>query len=150
MDSGKNSSRFYKIIIALLCVISIAGWVTLLIPKNESRVCKAPGCTYYREADSDYCYKHRKFNSTGYTEPRSTEPDSRETVGGSEPQESSVAALNNNSGKGDTSSQEKTTRDYSDLINDPADYDNPDDYADDAWGVDFDDWDDAYDFWENY
>lgn len=33
---------------------------------------------------------------------------------------------------------------------DPDDYDNPDDFADDAWGLDFDDWDDAYDYWENY
>ena len=31
------------------------------------------------------------------------------------------------------------------------DYNTPDDYADDAWGADFDDWDDAYDYWEeNY
>lgn len=33
---------------------------------------------------------------------------------------------------------------------DPDDYDNPEDYADDAWGIDFDDWDDAYDYWENW
>ena len=35
-------------------------------------------------------------------------------------------------------------------FHDPADYDSPEDYADDAWGVDFDDWDDAYDYWEDY
>lgn len=32
---------------------------------------------------------------------------------------------------------------------DVDDYDNPDEYADDAWGEDFDDWDDAYDYWED-
>ncbi|MCR5738225.1 MAG: hypothetical protein K6G43_00235 [Lachnospiraceae bacterium] len=32
---------------------------------------------------------------------------------------------------------------------DVDDYDDPDDYADDAWGEDFDDWDDAYDYWED-
>jgi len=32
---------------------------------------------------------------------------------------------------------------------DPDDYDDPDEYADDAWGNDFEDWDDAYDAWEN-
>ena len=36
------------------------------------------------------------------------------------------------------------------MMTDPDDYDNPDDFADDAWGTDFDDWDDAYDYWEDY
>ena len=147
MDSEKNSSRFYKIIIAVVCVISIAGWLTLFIPKKESRVCKAPGCTYYREADSDYCYKHQKINSTEFIMPHMTESYAWEEGVSSETQKPDV---NDNHDKETTSSQEKTTGDYSDLINDPADYDNPDDYADDAWGVDFDDWDDAYDSWENY
>ena len=35
-------------------------------------------------------------------------------------------------------------------MNDPADYDDPEEYADDAWGEDFEDWDDAYDYWEDY
>ena len=33
---------------------------------------------------------------------------------------------------------------------DPDDYDSPEDFADDAWGNDFDDWDDAYDYWEDW
>lgn len=33
---------------------------------------------------------------------------------------------------------------------DPDDYDDPDEYADDAEGWDFDDYDEAYDFWENW
>lgn len=33
---------------------------------------------------------------------------------------------------------------------DPEDYDSPEDFADDAWGHDFEDWDDAYDAWEDY
>ena len=36
------------------------------------------------------------------------------------------------------------------LNNDPADYDDPEEYADDAWGDDYDDWDEAYEAWENY
>ena len=32
---------------------------------------------------------------------------------------------------------------------DVDDYDNPEDFADDAWGDEFDDWDDAYDYWED-
>lgn len=34
--------------------------------------------------------------------------------------------------------------------NDPEDYDDPEDYADDAWEEYFDNWIDAYDYWENY
>ncbi len=33
---------------------------------------------------------------------------------------------------------------------DPDDYDDPDEYADDAWGMDFDSYDDAYDYWEDW
>ena len=36
------------------------------------------------------------------------------------------------------------------LYNDPADFDDPEEYADEAWGTDFDDWDEAYEYWENY
>ena len=52
-----------------------------------------------------------------------------------------------NSSSGHSSSG--TYPDCYDYAWDVDDYDNPDDYADDAWGVDFDDWDDAYDFWED-
>ena len=31
----------------------------------------------------------------------------------------------------------------------PDDYDNGEDFADDAWGDDYDDWDDAYEAWED-
>ena len=44
----------------------------------------------------------------------------------------------------------ESTRKYNTLNNDPADYDDPEEYADDAWGDDFDDWDEAYDYWEDY
>lgn len=27
---------------------------------------------------------------------------------------------------------------------------DPEEYADDAWGDDFEDWDEAYDYWEDY
>ena len=49
--------------------------------------------------------------------------------------------------KSDKDSKKKT---YNELNYDPADYDDPDDYAEDAWGEDFDDYDDAYDYWEDY
>ena len=30
------------------------------------------------------------------------------------------------------------------------DYNDPDEYADDAWDLDFDSYDEAYDYWENW
>ena len=53
------------------------------------------------------------------------------------------------SGSGSSSYYSGSGSGSSSLMNDPDDYDNPDDYADDAFGEDFDDWDDAYEYWED-
>jgi len=42
------------------------------------------------------------------------------------------------------------TMTFNEMMTDPDDYDDPDDFAEDAWGVDFEDYDEAYDFWENW
>ena len=42
---------------------------------------------------------------------------------------------------------ESTTRKQRNV--EPDDYDNGEDFADDAWGDDYDDWDDAYEAWED-
>ena len=39
---------------------------------------------------------------------------------------------------------------YTPRWTDPDDYDDPDEYAEDAWGYDFDDYDDAASFWEDW
>ena len=39
---------------------------------------------------------------------------------------------------------------YFPYYTDPDDYDTPEDFADDAWGLDFEDWDEAYEYWENF
>ena len=52
-----------------------------------------------------------------------------------------------NSSVTSTRKNKSYSKDYK--MNDPMDYDSPEDYADDAWGVDFEDWDDAYDYWED-
>ncbi len=41
------------------------------------------------------------------------------------------------------------TYDTDSMMADPADYDSPEDFADDVWGEDFDDWDEAYEYWED-
>ncbi len=82
----------------------------------------------------------------------STSPDPKKT--------DSKSDKDSKQGKGTTSSDSKKTgsqsdkdntkKTYNELNYDPADYDDPDDYAEDAWGEDFDDYDDAYDYWEDY
>lgn len=47
--------------------------------------------------------------------------------------------------KQDTSLKKPKTYTY-----DPSEYDDPEEYADDAYGVDYDDWDEAYDAWFDY
>ena len=49
-----------------------------------------------------------------------------------------------------TSSSSSTNEEYNSLNYDPEDYDNPDEYADDAWDEDFDSYDEAYEYWEDY
>ena len=41
--------------------------------------------------------------------------------------------------------EEDNAREY-----DPADYDDPEEFADDAFGVDYDDWDEAEEAWYDY
>ncbi|MCR5650788.1 MAG: hypothetical protein K6F86_06355 [Lachnospiraceae bacterium] len=59
---------------------------------------------------------------------------------------------NYDSGTGSSTRSSKSTgtSTYRKLNNDPEDYDDPEEYADDAWGDDFDSWDEAYDYWEDY
>ena len=60
------------------------------------------------------------------------------------------------SGSSSSGSYSKTTsgssskKEYNTLNYDPDDYDDPDDYAEDAWDEDFDDYDEAYEYWEDW
>lgn len=47
-------------------------------------------------------------------------------------------------------SHKSTSKSKKYIENDPVDYDSSDDYADATYDVDFDDWDEAYDYWEDY
>ena len=62
---------------------------------------------------------------------------------------SSGSSGSGHSSSGSNHSSSGAYPDCYDYAWDIDDYDNPDDYADDAWGEDFDDWDDAYDYWED-
>lgn len=86
--------------------------------------CIVSGCDYTRLSGKNYCSKHSEYYS-------------RKKSSGS-------STTNSNSSSSKHSYSTSYSYDF-----DPDDYDSAEDYADDAWG-DFDDWDSAYEFWENY
>ena len=60
------------------------------------------------------------------------------------------SSSNTTNGSGKTTSGSSSKKEYNTLNYDPEDYDDPDEYADDAWDEDFDDYDEAYEYWEDY
>ena len=62
----------------------------------------------------------------------------------------STGKTTSSSSSGKTTSSSSSKKEYNSLNFDPEDYDDPDEYADDAWDEDFDDYDEAYEYWEDY
>ena len=94
-----------------------------------THTCIKSGCYSKRTYDSEYCSTHKPATKSTTTKKTYT---------------NKANTSKSNSYKS-SSKKTYTHKDY-----DPDDYDSPEDYADDAWGNDFDDWDDAYDYWENW
>ncbi|MCR5847654.1 MAG: hypothetical protein K6G75_05995 [Lachnospiraceae bacterium] len=132
---------------------------------KESR-CEVRGC-YKRAVDGKiYCSEH--LENLFYTLYGSDNSDSssyssyRDSYQPKTSGNNSYSSGNNSSSNNNYSKKESNTSSYShktyddyreyerDLSFDPDDYDDPDEYADDAWDEDFDDYDEAYDFWEDY
>ena len=82
---------------------------------------------------------------TSSPDPKKTPSDSNKDI--QQSTGTSTAEPKEADSKSDKDSKKKT---YNELNYDPSDYDDPDDYAEDAWGEDFDDYDEAYDYWEDY
>lgn len=122
---------------------------------SSEKECISPGCHNARTSGSNYCDSHRRNTGSG-TRYGGTSPQTYSTGTGGSSAPSTTGSRSNastysGSGSGRKPSGSTTrSRTYNTLNNDPADYDDPEDYADDAWGDDFDDWGDAYDYWEDY
>lgn len=107
-------------------------WLLLHDPNSDSKrkeECIQPGCHRTPAYGKIFCYEHQRYSGSGSSSKSSS---------------SSTGSKSTYSSK----SSSGTSKKY--YYTDPDDYDDPDDYADDAWGVDFDSYDDAYDYWENY
>ncbi|MDO5147491.1 MAG: hypothetical protein Q4D60_10870 [Eubacteriales bacterium] len=170
LDITMKKETTRRLLIFVLAVVSLAA--ALLLNKYAGG-CAVKGCDDERVYQSRWCEFHNRPDEQRkiqraymfheeYIDRRTPEEKSREIAESTRIREETTEA---------THSTEETKRvtiiPYSppdnypsytprsgsgrnSLNNDPDDYDNPDDYADDAWGEDFDDWDDAYDYWEDY
>ncbi|MCR4648863.1 MAG: hypothetical protein K5776_07270 [Lachnospiraceae bacterium] len=144
------------IIIFLICVFILYGIVAVpeVIKENSVNKCsichkneKMEGMRY---CSSCYANAYSKVSSqynSGTVNTKSSYEKKTSATDSSTGYTSSKQSTSNNYKKESSSSSKKN---YKDLEFDPDDYDNPDEYADDAWEVDFDDYDDAYDYWEDY
>jgi len=145
-------------------LISVVGTVATIYMRTQN--CQYPGCDKLYSEYSDqghYCFEHNaviRAQREGPVQPRQeTEPEYKVRVDYSptlpSDQTSTSGSSSTSSGSSGSSSSghhhsSGSSHVYNDLINDPADYDDPEEYADDADGVDFDSWDEAYDYWEDY
>lgn len=151
-----------SIFLGICCVL---GWVYFIAVIGSSIIqvgrCVERGCNNGRKANSQYCYTHDPFAEGARIYEENQRRLERQRYSESRFRASSnntSSSNNSNSFSGSTNSsggynysEKYNTHDSNWYpINDPEDYDDPEEYADDAWGEDFDDWDEAYDYWEDY
>ena len=171
MDKEKKK----KIIIIAAIAISLIWIAVSYVQECVLKRCAVDGCDRFRVPFTIYCPEHQGYYDLEFEEDPSKLPPMFEaptpTPSGKESPKPTdrpkAGAANGNadryakpyrhgrsdkySGSGKSGKKNKSGKKvYNDLDSDPADYDNPEDYADDAWGSDFEDWDDAYDYWEDY
>ncbi len=136
----------------------------------EDKFCmRYPDCTKLHMEGSSYCAAHqaeRDQNEYDYwhEDPKELEekaamlrknhPDVEWQLENADDLEERAAIIRNkySGGTYSSDSDKKHISSGSSRTNvldyDPDDYDTPDDYADDAVGNDFDEWEDAYEYWE--
>ena len=117
--------------------------------KKISEVTRYGGTKYWGENNTPLFTVHKWDEENYFTRSLDKELDvSKYKVGGYSP--SSSGSTSGSSGSSGGSSGSSGKQIFNGSSYDPDDYDSPEDFADDAWGNDFDDWDDAYDYWEDW
>ena len=161
---SKNTKQFL-LIMGICIVIIIASWIGINALDGESHY-DSSLCTICHQnkkmTGKAYCYscfvksqqkvEEKNKNSTDSSiipDPVKTSSDTSnaKTTGSSSKTTSSGSSSNSYS---KTTSSSSSKKEYNSLNYDPEDYDDPDEYADDAWDEDFDDYDEAYEYWEDY
>ena len=160
---SKNTKQFL-LVMGICIVIIIASWIAINALDGEHY--DSSVCTICHQnpkmAGKSYCYscflkaqqrvEEKNKNSTD----SSIKPDPVKPSSNSSNTPNTSSSSKTTSGSSSSSSYSKTTsgssskKEYNSLNYDPEDYDDPDEYADDAWDEDFDDYDEAYEYWEDY
>ena len=137
-----KKAKTFIFIVAMIVVI-ILSWIGIraLDKRDEYDSSLCTICHQNKKiANADYCYScYQKAQQR-------VEEKEKQKEGASE---NPKTTLSGSSGK-TISSSSSTKTEYNSLNYDPEDYDDPDEYADDAWDEDFDSYDEAYEYWEDY
>lgn len=131
------------IVFCFLCFMILFGAVSC-----GPKTCTKPGCNMTREKNHTLCAVHLyefyypNRSKSSYSYPSTSSPYGTSKINGSSGSSSGSYSGNSTSDRTNTGSSSKT---YS---YDVDDYESPDDFADDAWD-EFDDWEDAYEYYED-
>lgn len=142
-------------VIGFLVIALLIGNIISNTIIEQSKLCAEQGCISSHRPNSRYCYDHDPDIAKERLEnKRSNSPlpyRNSGNVGNTERNNTSTPKYSGGFSGGYNYSEKYKTYDTNRYpINDPLDYDNPEDYADDAFGEDFDSWNEAYDYWEDY
>ena len=152
MNAEKN-----PLIILLLCIGAISNIYLIICCFSaifgEPPKCSYPNCDWEVKSGSDYCSYHsdpENRNRSSYRHSYTSTTSTNTNTGTNRDGSSGNSNYGSSVSKPHDSGRSTSSSSYRPLNNDPEDYDDPEEYADDAWGDDFDDWDEAYDYWEDY
>ncbi len=161
---SKKAKSF--IFIVAMIVIIILSWIGIrALDKRDdydSSLCSI--ChKNKRIANASYCYEcyqkaekrveekeKQKENATVDPKKPASSSDTGTGSSGKTTSSSTSGKTTSSSSSGKTNSSSSSKKEYNSLNYDPEDYDDPDEYADDAWDEDFDSYDEAYEYWEDY
>lgn len=145
-DNGINGIAAGLLVFGIIIIIGMIGNAA----DSSSNRCIKAGCDNKRASGSSYCYIHKPYTGGGATARNSSSTTSTYSDGTSGRTYSPGIRSTTESTPHYSTGTSSGSRTYNTLNNDPEDYDDPEEYADDAWGDDFDNWDEAYDYWEDY
>lgn len=152
-----KKAKTFIFIVAMIVVI-ILSWIGIraLDKRDEYDSSLCTICHQNKKiANADYCYSCYQKAQQRVEEKEKQKENA--TVDPKKPVSPSDTGTGSSSGKttsssssGKTTSSSSSKKEYNSLNFDPEDYDDPDEYADDAWDEDFDSYDEAYEYWEDY
>ncbi|MBO4701850.1 MAG: hypothetical protein J5625_04210 [Lachnospiraceae bacterium] len=160
-----KKAKTFIFIVAMIVVI-ILSWIGIraLDKRDEYDSSLCTICHQNKRiANATYCYscyqkavqrveekEKQKENATVDPKKPASSSDTATGSSGKTTSSSSSGKTTSSGSSGKTTTSSSSKKEYNSLNFDPEDYDDPDEYADDAWDEDFDSYDEAYEYWEDY